>query len=278
MTDARINALLVVSFAVSALIEIVAPILLGLFIARRLHAKWRYWFYGLLVFLLSQGVTRIPAMLFLQTRPFMKEALAKPLWFWSFLLFAAFTAGLFEEGGRWLAFRFVMAPEERRWRNAVMLGAGHGGLESIGIGLVSIAGLISYLVAMLVPAESLGSAAEGMEAVRKQFQQLAGWEPFLGAWERLGTLCIHIALSVMVLQALRRGAQWWWYALAAHTVVDFTTVGLLRQGTTVLGSTPAMIATEGLVAVYAALAVWLIMALRPAQAQTGQGVTLGEQE
>ena len=130
----QVNPLLVISFAVAALVDLGAPLALALFLARRCHGRWRYWLYGVLVFLLSQGFTRIPAMVFLQTRPSVHVALQEPAWFWPFLLFAAFTAGLFEEGGRWLAFRFLVPPAERHWRTSLMLGAGHGGLESVGVG------------------------------------------------------------------------------------------------------------------------------------------------
>jgi uncharacterized membrane protein YhfC len=94
-----VNPLLVTSFAVAALVDILAPLLLAVFLARRFGGRWRYWLYGLLVFLLSQGVTRVPAMLYLQTRPAVKAALTEPGWFWPFLVFAALTAGLCEEGG-----------------------------------------------------------------------------------------------------------------------------------------------------------------------------------
>jgi len=110
-----INPLLIVSFALSGLASILAPFALGVFFARRYHGRWRYWFLGALVFLLSQGVTRIPAMIYLQTRPTVSAFLEEPVWSWLFLLFAAFTAGLFEEGGRWLAFRWAVPPAERRW-------------------------------------------------------------------------------------------------------------------------------------------------------------------
>jgi uncharacterized membrane protein YhfC len=181
-----LNPLLVASFAVAVLVDLLAPIVLAVFLARRLGGRWRYWWYGLLVFLLSQGVTRIPAMLLLQTRPAVQQALQEPFWFWLFLVFAAATAGLFEEGGRWLAFRFFVPSTERHWRAALMLGAGHGGLESIGVGLLALAGLVGYLVVALLPAESFGGAAAQIEGARKQLAQLQGWEPLLGGWERLG--------------------------------------------------------------------------------------------
>src|SRR6516165_3587724 len=223
-----VNSVLVTSFSIAALVDMLAPVVLAIFLARRYQSRWRYWWYGVLVFLLFQGISRIPAMIYLQRLPAVASALQKPLWFWSFLLFAAFTAGLFEEGGRWLAFRWLVRPTERHWRTALMLGAGHGGLESIGVGFAVLGALATYLVATLLPPESFGANASQVEEARKQISASQGWEPLLGGFERLGALAIQLALTVMVLQSFLRGGRWWWYALAAHTLVDFTTVGLLR--------------------------------------------------
>jgi uncharacterized membrane protein YhfC len=192
----------------------------------------------------------------------MKTVLAEPVWLWSFLFFAALTAGLFEEGGRWLAFRLIIPPGEHRWRAALMLGAGHGGLESIGAGLVALVSLIAYLLMTLAPPAIFGQwAAQVEEAAR--FGNLQGWEPLLSGWERLGALAIQVALSVLVLQAFLRGRRWWWYALGAHTLVDFTVVGLLNLAQPHWGDQAGILIARGLLTVYALLALWLVLKLRP---------------
>ena len=71
-----VNPLLVTSFTAAALVAILAPLLLGVFLARRDGGRWRYWLYGLLVFLVSQGITVIPAMIYFQTRPAVNAALS----------------------------------------------------------------------------------------------------------------------------------------------------------------------------------------------------------
>jgi len=256
-----LNPLLVTSFSLAGLVELLAPVLLGVFLSRRFAGRWRYWWYGVLVFLLSQGITRVPAMVYFQTRPAVKAALAEPVWFWSFLVFAAVTAGLFEEGGRWLAFRFAVPPAERRWRTALMLGAGHGGLESIGVGMLTVGALVEYLT--ITPRdEPMGAAVAQVEEARKQFAMLSDWEPLLGAWERLGAITIQVALTVLVLQTFVRGRCWWWYALGAHALVDFTSVAVLRLASKAWGRQAGMLAVEGLVTVYALFAFWLIVSLR----------------
>jgi uncharacterized membrane protein YhfC len=86
----------------------------------------------------------------------------------------------------------------------------------------------------------------------------------------LGALAIQMGLSVMVLQAFLRGFRWWWWALAAHTVVDFTAVGLMRLAGPHWGPIPATIAVEVLVTLYAVAAILLVRAIRDPE-PVGQG-------
>ena len=259
----QVNWLLAAGLGVAAAIEIALPVVAGILLARCFGGRWRYWFLGVGVFFVFQLLTRIPAMVVLQTLPPVKEALQQTAFAWAFLAFAAITAGLFEEGGRWIAFRFLIAQDSRRWSTALMLGAGHGGLESIAVGLTVVLGLVGYLAIHLLPAEALEQYADAVADAQKEFAGMHAWVPLLGAWERVGALILHISFSVIVLQAFRRGAAWWWwYAFLAHTLVDFTTVGLLRLLEPTWGRYGAMVAVEVLVGVYAVLALVIIWRLR----------------
>jgi uncharacterized membrane protein YhfC len=258
----KINWGLVAAFGFAGLIEMALPLVIAVVLARRLKVRWRFFWIGVLTFLFSQGITRVPAMLALQSWPAFQEALKSPVSFWSFLAFAAVTAGLFEETGRWIAFRYAVAPQDRQWRNAVMFGTGHGGLESFGIGCLVLVGLVNYFVLNLLPADLLGAQQSQIEAAKAQFANLQGWEPLLGAWERLFTLPIHMAFSVMVLFAFLRGFRWWWIAFLAHAVVDFAAVGTLQLATKTWGSSIALFATEGLVGVMGAAALCFVIYAR----------------
>ena len=262
MTELRLG--LAISYTISALTDLVLPFALAIFLARRYRAAWRWWFVGIAVFLLFQVLTRIPVMVVVQSLPAVKQGLTQPGFFWSFLLVAAFSAGLFEEGGRWLAFRYIVPPNERRWGTALMLGAGHGGLEVFGVGLLQVAALVGYIVLTLASPETFAAYGQQGAQARSQFASLHGWEPLLGAWERISALAIQVGLTVMVLNAFRRGPHWWWLALAAHTFVDFTSVGMLQISVIPLGRSLAMVATEILVTAYALLAMWFVWRQREA--------------
>ncbi len=254
------NVLLVANLGVAAIICTVLPVMAGLLIARRCHVSWRYWFLGAGVFLLFQVLTRIPAMAWLQTRPSVQKALNDPILLTVFLFVAALTAGLFEEGGRWLALRFAVKPPQRTVATALMLGAGHGGLECMFVALIQVSTLLSYLVIHLLSVDQYPELADAFAQARRQFATLSGWEPLLGAWERLWALLLQIALSLMVLRAFTIHSQWWFAALAVHTFVDFTTAGLLRLLSFLLPRAAAMVATECVVAVYGVGALSFVIA------------------
>jgi hypothetical protein len=93
-----------------------------------------------------------------------------------------------------------------------------------------------------------------------------GWLPLLGGYERLCAIAFHIAMSVVVLQAFRRGRlRWLWYAIGLHFLFDFGAVALatgLPKLTTGLGATEIALIVEGWATLFAVSSLWLIFALR----------------
>ena len=68
------------------------------------------------------------------------KALSENLWLYA--LYGGLAAGLFEETGRYLTMRFLMKGKWTR-ENALMYGAGHGGLEAVLIlGMASVNNLL----------------------------------------------------------------------------------------------------------------------------------------
>lgn len=266
------NPLLVASFIGAFAVDVVSPILVALFIWRRWHPRRRVWFYGAGVFLVFQVLTRIPALFFIQSQKAVQDALKESLTLYVlFVLAISFSAGLFEEGGRWLGYRYLV--RERTGPTALLYGAGHGGLESIGIGLLVIASLVGYVTLLGMPAEALRALPpeqlQQVEAGKAMFAALQGWEPLLGGWERLAAQAIQIAFSVLVLQAFVQSPRWWWYALAAHTWVNFSSVLLGRYAMETWGQTPGMLIAEGLVTVYGLIAIWIVVRLSRRDQQGG---------
>jgi len=90
-----------------------------------------------------------------------------------------------------------------------------GDLESaLLVGGMAIIGLINVVVLSRMDPSTLPLSAEQLEqiqAAKSQVAALRWWEPLLGAYERVGAMAFHIAMSVLVLQRfLRDQRRWYW--------------------------------------------------------------------
>ncbi|MCC6173931.1 MAG: YhfC family intramembrane metalloprotease [Chloroflexi bacterium] len=247
---------------VTIALQIVMPLAIAVVVQRRLGVSWRYFAYGMLIFFLFQIATRVPVIQLVQGAIAVSLTESRPLlWVWIFV--ASLTAGLFEEVGRWVGYRFLMGGEKKTWAKGVMYGLGHAGLESMllvaGLSVVSLAGLLA-----LSPTALQALPPGRREQVLQQLAQVAAqpeWYPLFGAWERLCTIAVHVALSVVVLQVFRRGSLvWLWLAIAAHTAVNLVAAGMVQ----VLGpgTVTATMSTEAALTVIASIAFWTILTLR----------------
>jgi uncharacterized membrane protein YhfC len=250
--------------AVSTVFVVLYPVTLGIWASHRLHVRWRYFLFGAAVFLVFQILTRLPALRVLD--PIVEPHLgASSVLTWTWLVGLSLSAALFEEVGRYVGYRVFMRREEKTWPKAIMYGLGHGGLESMllvgGTGLLSLVSLLTIQVGGLeqVPAGQRAATVQQIQALASQ----PVWLPLLGAWERLWTLPIQVACSVLVLQVFRRGSLiWLWLAIAAHTLVDLTTVGL---GQALGASISTSLIVEAAIAGFGIVAIWLIWHMRDAE-------------
>lgn len=248
----------------AALIEILLPLALALLVQRRLGVGWRYFAYGALIFLLFQLVTRVPLVQLIQSQiaPAL-QASRTLLVAWIALL--SLTAGLAEEIGRYVGYRWLMRREEKTWPKAIMYGVGHGGLESmLLVGGLVLLGLINLLALSATNVDALPISPEQRAQLLQQIAAVRAqpdWLPLVGAWERVWTIAFHVAMSVVVLQVFRRGSMRWLYlAIAAHALVDFVATGVpVLLG---LGGTMALLMPEATVTVVGVLGLWLIWRLR----------------
>lgn len=149
---------------------------------------------------------------------------------WIYGLYGGLAAGLFEEVGRFVAMRFAMK-KQLSLPNALMYGVGHGGIEAILIvGLASVSNLVTSIMINAGTLEaSLGALDQTTkEATLTQLSALwttPSYQFFLSGIERIVAVTLHIALSVLVFQAVKLGKKRYWFlAFAIHVGVDFATV------------------------------------------------------
>jgi uncharacterized membrane protein YhfC len=257
-----------VALGVAALLNIAIPVVLAVVVRRRLGLSWRYIAYGALIFTLFQLVTRVPAVFALQGVVGPALAGSRPLQI-AWLAGLALSAGLFEEVGRYIGYRWLMRGEEKTWPKGVLYGLGHGGIEAV----VLVAGLQLIALVNLVVLSTLNLDTLGLsEAQRAQVEQqvaavaaMPAWMPLLGVWERIWSIAFHVAMSVVVLQGFRRpGGPLVWVALAValHFLINFVGAGApLLFG---VSGTEGALVSEGIIALFGLASLLLIWRLRPA--------------
>lgn len=223
-----VGALAVASRGLNGLLMIAFGLALGVLVARRWKQPWGLYAIGAVTFVLSQ-VAHIPFNSVVLRSVFTRLGWVNPTSPGTVIGVAAWlglSAGIFEEGARWLMYRF-WARSARRWEEALMIGAGHGGIEAILLGALVLYALIQALalqgadLASVVPADLVETARLQIEA----YWAAPWFAAMLGALERIFALCLHLSLSVLVLQVFVR-RQWIWLPLAVawHALVDAAAV------------------------------------------------------
>lgn len=191
----------VLSLGLQLLLGLAAPLALLLFLQRRRACSLRAFWVGAAVMLLFGRVLIQLGFAALFGSAFGRRLLADP---WAYALSAGLMTAVWEETGRLFAFRTVLQRDWGRDANALMYGAGHGGLDAaITLALGSVGTL------QLVFLINTGQTA-WFEGPREVYYSLLtatpAWQFLLGAADRLLALTIQLSLSVLVwCAATRRG-------------------------------------------------------------------------
>jgi uncharacterized membrane protein YhfC len=259
----HVSIALLIAAVITLVFVIALPFVLGAIAHKRLRVGWKYFWFGMLVFLVFQLLTRIPLVTLLQSTLLAPVLRTSGVFSWVWLAVSALTAALFEEVGRYLGYRILMGREEKTWSKAIMFGLGHEGLESI----VLVGGqiLIYFLVIALLSTININHVPIAQR--QGDIQQIAFinglpfWYPLQSAWGRLWSFPLQVSLSVIVLQVFRRQqVRWLWLAIAFHTLVDFTTAAVTQiPGATAL---IALLINGILLCLFGLIGLWIIWRLR----------------
>jgi uncharacterized membrane protein YhfC len=196
-----------VSFTVAGLLEIVYPLALTYYLKRRLNTDWRVFFIGCTMFLAS--LIRIPLNNY-ATIAILGANLGQYTITLVYML-PSLTAGIFEEGARYLAYRFLV--KDHTLKNGLMYGAGHGGIESVfmvGVSVLSV-GVVLLTNPSAIPPAQLGA-----------IEMTPLYLPFVGLYERVMTMVIQIGLSLVVLDSIRKNdLSYLATAILIHFAINF---------------------------------------------------------
>lgn len=261
------DPLVVLTFIVVAGMEILFPILVGYWIFRRYRVPWRIFGYGVLFFVIVQ-IVHTPLVLLTQGSIFQYflTTFGDPiLALAAFSLILGLLAGLFEEIGRYLVFRYFFPSRNvgLTRQNGLQFGAGWGGIESIAIGLLLLLTLFSYIGATAITDEQIqainestgGTLTEEQEqAIRAQVEALQNLSPLdllPSLAERLMAFVLQIAFTLLVLSAVVFEKRLFLIlAILFHTIVDAVAVFLVQ--------TAGILYTEAAIFVFALIGLGYI--------------------
>lgn len=226
--QSTIPMLSIVLMAVSALIGLAIPVVLYAYLRKKKKVNHLPFWTGCAVFVLFALVLE---QLFYVW--FMKQPLWQTIYgnIWLYGPVAGFFAGLFEETGRFVAFKTVLRKKRGNDANALMYGAGHGGAEAVI--LLSATMVANIVYALMFNAGSLPAGAT-LDAMQTLINT-PSWTFLAGAAERIAAVTIHVSLSVLVWFAAKNAKRFWLYPLAIllHLLVDAAAVILSGSGVNV---------------------------------------------
>ncbi|MBT9173566.1 MAG: hypothetical protein DDT21_01967 [Syntrophomonadaceae bacterium] len=222
----------IIFMVVSLLLIIAFPLGLAVYLYKKEKIFLKAILVGAMVFSVFQLLTRIPLLSALGNQPWFRELSADSLLFSAFLV-GGLSAGLFEETGRFLGFRYLLK-NKLSWQNGIAFGIGHGGIEAIV--LVGLAYVNNIVFSIMINQGLFDSAIApqlGAEMAAFVKSQLIGTPPatfLLGGLERLMTIIIHIALSLLVLYAvINKKIAYLFYAILLHTMLNALAVTIARE-------------------------------------------------
>lgn len=255
-----VSAWTIAVIVLNMVIGVAIPVCLCVFFRRKFRCSLLSFFVGCgVMFLFALVLEQIVHMIVLALP--VGKVIRNDIWLYA--LYGGLMAGLFEETGRFVAMKFVLKKQRENDYNALMYGAGHGGFEAFYI--LFFAMLNNLIYALMInfgSAESLLNSLDpaNQAALREAFGTLSTASPllFLAApVERLAAVTLHIALSVLVWNAVKGKGKIGWYVLAValHFAVDAVAVLTSRFGVPTWG-VEAIVWLMTLLCVLLAVRVW----------------------
>ncbi len=229
-----VPTLSILFMAISMLFCLGFPFILMAIISKKFNARYAPFFIGWAVFLLFAIILE-PILHRHVLLGASGEAIQNNIWLYA--LYSGLAAGIFEETGRFVAFKTVLRKSKDK-SDSIMYGAGHGGFEAIvvaGMSMLSnliISAMINLGITDIFTASAPDEAT--LEAMNAQFTALVTTPSssfLLSSLERLIAVALHIALSVLVYAAAKKAKRFWLFpaAILLHAFVDAVLV-ILANG------------------------------------------------
>lgn len=259
MTD-KVPVLSMVFMSITGLMAFAIPVALLLWYRKKKHADILPFFIGCAVMMAFALTLESIVHTIVLATPAGQKIKSN---IWLYALYGGAMAGLFEETGRWIAFKTVLKKRQGKNANALMYGAGHGGFEAAMIvGTAMISNLVMAVLINMNAVSYITGSLEGevLEQINTAIKTLVTTSPYMflaSLAERISTIILHIALSVLVWFAAKNRKRWILFpaAILIHLAVDALSVILSGVGTPV-AVTEAAIAVMALLTAVFSKKIW----------------------
>lgn len=145
-----------------------------------------------------------------------------------YTVLGALLAGVFEETGRFIAFKTLLKKRTNR-ETSISHGIGHGGFEALY--LLVLAGVQYMVYAAMINAGTFQDVIAQVAAMGADISTLQALPEQLMAWtfvtsllwmiERIFAIFVHIGLSIMVFYAVKKSKTWLFIlAIVLHALFD----------------------------------------------------------
>lgn len=221
---------------VSLFLAVFFPVILGIYFYRKEKISGRAVLVGVLVFFVFQVITRIPLLGFLPRFAWYRAMASNPV---ALGLFLGLTAGLFEEVGRFIGFKYFLA-SRLEWKNGVAYGIGHGGIEAIL--LVGLGYINNIIMSIMINAGAFGALVgaklppETAQQILNSLVDMPSYVFLIGGIERVFAILVQIALSLVVLYGVMEKRKiYLLYAILFHTLLNAPVVVMSMSKVHMLG-------------------------------------------
>jgi uncharacterized membrane protein YhfC len=208
-----VSKLLGIVFIVSGFLEIIIPIILGLYIIRKFGTSWRNWFVGALMFILS--LIRLPLNAF--ATQLVVSSSTGSLTYILVLLIPVLAAGVFEETARYVGLKYIIKNDT--YETGLTYGAGHGGIESIllvGFNVLFVGIFILSKPQLLSP------------VLIQALNVMPTYFPLIGVYERLIAMTAQIGFSLMVMISIKNNdLRYFILAIGLHAFFDYLAIAVV---------------------------------------------------
>lgn len=219
----------IIAVLVTLFITLILPIIVYVVYGMRNKGKgvWTAWLLGAAGFFVFQMIIRMPILSIVSILPGFMNFVTEHFIVYSLLL--AFTAALFEVAGRYIVAKILS--KNLTYEKSFAAGLGHGSIEAIlVIGMTYVNNLLYIIMintgaydAMVEQTAALGVDVSQLWAVKDSLVNTGAGVFLLAGYERILTVILHIALSMVVCYFVSRkkDIQGILICLVCHFAVDF---------------------------------------------------------